>query len=157
MPLNVQRPLGRDLDTTTVASLFQAAGVDSPSMKMGRLWNVILIAPLAIRPSEGYECGQAWMIVSSWWDNVEVWEEGVWNLSGRESDWAVFGYWEIIAIFRSINRIFTTMNIITNRPNPNAAFPNPKIPSFCYIKNVVKNPLIVVGDYTYYGDVDGAD
>ena len=44
-----------------------------------------------------------------------------------------------------------------NRPNPNEAFPNPKIPSLCYIKNVVKNPNIIVGDYTYYDDVDGAD
>lgn len=44
-----------------------------------------------------------------------------------------------------------------NRPNPNEAFPNPKIPSLCYIKNVVKNPRIIIGDYTYYDDVDGAD
>ena len=29
---------------------------------------------------------------------------------------------------------------INNRPNPNEAFPNPKIPSLCFIKNVVKNP-----------------
>ena len=43
------------------------------------------------------------------------------------------------------------------RPDKNAAFPNPNIPSLCYIKNVVKNPNILVGDYTYYDDVDGAD
>ena len=49
------------------------------------------------------------------------------------------------------------MSIITNRPDPNAVFPNPEIPSFCYIKNVVKNPRIVVVDFTYYDDVDGAD
>lgn len=48
------------------------------------------------------------------------------------------------------------MNII-HRPNPDEAFPNPNIPSLCYIKNVVKNPNIIVGDYTYYDDVDGAD
>ena len=46
---------------------------------------------------------------------------------------------------------------IKNRPNPNDAFPNPKIPSLCFIKNVVKNPRIIIGDYTYYDDVDGAD
>ena len=46
---------------------------------------------------------------------------------------------------------------IKNRPNPNEAFPNPNIPSLCYIKNVVKNPRIIIGDYTYYDDVDGAD
>ena len=44
-----------------------------------------------------------------------------------------------------------------NRPHPDEAFPNLKIPSLCYIKNVVKNPNIIVGDYTYYDDVDGAD
>ena len=32
---------------------------------------------------------------------------------------------------------------IKNRPNPNEAFPNPKIPSLCFIKNVVKNPRII--------------
>ena len=42
-------------------------------------------------------------------------------------------------------------------PTPNEAFPNPKIPSLCFIKNVVKNPRIIIGDYTYYDDVDGAD
>jgi hypothetical protein len=36
---------------------------------------------------------------------------------------------------------------IKNRPNPNEAFPNPKIPSLCFIKNVVKNPRIIIGDY----------
>ena len=42
------------------------------------------------------------------------------------------------------------MNKITCRPDPKAAFPNPKIPSLCYIKNVVKNPRIIIGDYTYF-------
>ena len=37
------------------------------------------------------------------------------------------------------------MKKITNRPDPNAAFPNPKIPSLCFIKNVVKNPRIIIG------------
>lgn len=42
-------------------------------------------------------------------------------------------------------------------PDPDKAFPNEKIPSLCYIKNVVKNPNIIVGDYTYYDDPDGAE
>jgi virginiamycin A acetyltransferase len=42
-------------------------------------------------------------------------------------------------------------------PSPDEAFPNPKIPSLCYIKNVVKNPNIIVGDFTYYDDVNGAE
>ena len=42
-------------------------------------------------------------------------------------------------------------------PNPNVVFPNPKIPSLCFIKNVVKNPNIIVGEYTYYDDINGAE
>ncbi len=37
-------------------------------------------------------------------------------------------------------------------PNKNKAIPNQKIPSVCFIKNVVKNPNIIVGDFTYYDD-----
>ena len=44
-----------------------------------------------------------------------------------------------------------------NIPNPNKVFPNEKIPSLCYIKNVIKNPNIIVGDYTYYDDINGAE
>ena len=42
-------------------------------------------------------------------------------------------------------------------PDKDAIFPNPAIPSLRYIKNVVKNPKIIIGDYTYYDDVDDAD
>ena len=42
-------------------------------------------------------------------------------------------------------------------PEKDKAFTNPAIPSLCYIKNVVKNPRIIIGDYTYYDDIDGAD
>lgn len=42
-------------------------------------------------------------------------------------------------------------------PDPNAIFPNSHIPSVCFIKNVITRPNILVGEYTYYDDVDGAD
>ena len=42
-------------------------------------------------------------------------------------------------------------------PDKDKAIPNPAIPSLCYIKNVVTDPRIIVGDYTYYDDVDGAE
>ena len=51
---------------------------------------------------------------------------------------------QIVVIFTPINR-YCRMK----RPDPNVAFPNPAIPSLCYIKNVVKNPRIIIGDYTY--------
>lgn len=43
------------------------------------------------------------------------------------------------------------------RPDPNAIFPNRNIPSLCYIKNVISRPNIIIGEYTYYDDVDGAE
>jgi len=42
-------------------------------------------------------------------------------------------------------------------PNPNAIHPNEKIKSICYIKNVITRPNIIVGDYTYYDDINGAE
>ncbi len=42
-------------------------------------------------------------------------------------------------------------------PNPNKAFPNENIKSLCYIKNVIKRSNIIVGDYTYYDDNEGAE
>ncbi len=44
-----------------------------------------------------------------------------------------------------------------NGPNPESMFPNRNIKSLCFIKNVVKNPNIIVGDYTYYDEINGAD
>ena len=37
-------------------------------------------------------------------------------------------------------------------PNPDAIHPNEKIPSICYIQNIITRPNIQVGAYTYYDD-----
>lgn len=42
-------------------------------------------------------------------------------------------------------------------PNPKDTIPNKNIPSLCFIKNIVKNPNIIVGEYTYYNDPEGAE
>ena len=42
-------------------------------------------------------------------------------------------------------------------PDPNKIYPNENIKQIVYIKNVITNPNIIVGDYTYYDDVDGAE
>ena len=42
-------------------------------------------------------------------------------------------------------------------PNPDAIYPNDAIKSICYIKNIILHPNIIVGDYTYYNDIDGAE
>ncbi|NFN93302.1 Vat family streptogramin A O-acetyltransferase [Clostridium botulinum] len=42
-------------------------------------------------------------------------------------------------------------------PNPNSIYPNENIKSVCFIKNVIKNPNIQVGEYTYYSDINGAE
>lgn len=42
-------------------------------------------------------------------------------------------------------------------PNPNDIYPNEAIKSVCFIKNIITKPNIVVGDYSYYDDVNGAE
>jgi virginiamycin A acetyltransferase len=42
-------------------------------------------------------------------------------------------------------------------PDPNNAFPMQGQPRVCYLKNVVKNPGILIGDYTYYDDPGGPE
>lgn len=41
-------------------------------------------------------------------------------------------------------------------PDPNCIFPNESLKRICFIKNVIKNPNIQVGEYTYYDDPEGA-
>lgn len=42
-------------------------------------------------------------------------------------------------------------------PDPNRIYPNENIKQIVYIKNVITRPNILVGDYTYYDDVNGAE
>ena len=44
-----------------------------------------------------------------------------------------------------------------NGPDPNAIHPNAAIRQVVYLKNVITRPTILVGDYTCYDDVDGAE
>lgn len=41
-----------------------------------------------------------------------------------------------------------------NIPNPNTLFPLQNYDRLCFLKNQVKNPNIIVGDYTYYDDFE---
>lgn len=42
-------------------------------------------------------------------------------------------------------------------PDPNEIYPNESIKQICYIKNVITRSNIIVGDYTYYDDINGAE
>ena len=39
-------------------------------------------------------------------------------------------------------------------PNPATVFPLANVNRLCFLKNIIKNPNIIVGDYTYYDDFD---
>jgi virginiamycin A acetyltransferase len=39
-------------------------------------------------------------------------------------------------------------------PNPNNTFPITGVSRTCFLKNIIKNSNIIVGDYTYYDDPD---
>ena len=41
--------------------------------------------------------------------------------------------------------------------NPNDKHPMPEFPQICFIKNTVKNPKIIIGDYTYYDDPEDSE
>ncbi|MGQ4878535.1 Vat family streptogramin A O-acetyltransferase [Billgrantia sp. LNSP4103-1] len=42
-------------------------------------------------------------------------------------------------------------------PDPTTQHPIAGFPQVCFIKNVVKNPNIVIGDYTYYDDPEDSE
>jgi virginiamycin A acetyltransferase len=42
-------------------------------------------------------------------------------------------------------------------PDPSIVHPMPGFPRVCFIRNTVKNPNILVGDYTYYDDPDDSE
>ncbi|MEQ9899638.1 Vat family streptogramin A O-acetyltransferase [Pectobacterium punjabense] len=44
-----------------------------------------------------------------------------------------------------------------NGPDPDNRYPMAGFPQVCFIKNIVANPNINIGDYTYYDDPDGAE
>ena len=39
-------------------------------------------------------------------------------------------------------------------PNKNIAFPLKNYDKLCFLKNIITNPNIIVGDYTYYDDFE---
>lgn len=41
-----------------------------------------------------------------------------------------------------------------NAPDRDQVFPLPHYDRLCFLKNIIKNPNIVVGDYTYYDDFE---
>ncbi|KMK81239.1 Vat family streptogramin A O-acetyltransferase [Pectobacterium brasiliense] len=49
------------------------------------------------------------------------------------------------------------METILNGPDPDNRYPMAGFPQVCFIKNIVTNPNIEIGDYTYYDDPDGAE
>ena len=39
-------------------------------------------------------------------------------------------------------------------PDKNEKFPLPNYDRLCFLKNIITNPNIIVGDYTYYDDFE---
>lgn len=42
-------------------------------------------------------------------------------------------------------------------PNPDQKFPLKGYDKLCFLKNVITNPNIIIGDYTYYDDINGVE
>ncbi len=54
-------------------------------------------------------------------------------------------------MIRMIIQIILMTNI---HPDPNTLHPIAGVTRTCYLKNIITNPQIIVGDYTYYDDTD---
>jgi len=46
---------------------------------------------------------------------------------------------------------------MSNGPSPHRLYPLTNQTRLVYLKNIVKNPNIVVGDYTYYDDFENPE
>uniref|UniRef100_UPI0035C8F333 hypothetical protein n=1 Tax=Okeania sp. SIO2F4 TaxID=2607790 RepID=UPI0035C8F333 len=46
---------------------------------------------------------------------------------------------------------------MNNGPNPNLKYPIPNQTRLVYLKNIINNPNIIVGDYTYYDDFENPE
>jgi virginiamycin A acetyltransferase len=44
-----------------------------------------------------------------------------------------------------------------NIPSPHQVYPLPGYNRLCFLKNIVKNPNIMIGDYTYYDDFENPE
>ena len=44
-----------------------------------------------------------------------------------------------------------------NGPNKDIKFPLENIDRLCFLKNIIKNPNIIIGDYTYYDDFENVE
>jgi virginiamycin A acetyltransferase len=42
------------------------------------------------------------------------------------------------------------------KPDPNKIYPRENDSTICYLKNIIKNPDIIIGDFTFYHDFAGA-
>jgi len=49
------------------------------------------------------------------------------------------------------------LNQTMNIPDKHTAFPLEHYDRLCFLKNIVKNPNIIVGDYTYYDDFENVE
>ena len=59
-----------------------------------------------------------------------------------------------LKISRFYGRFFKKAGDLMIGPDKNKIHPNPNVPSVCFIKNIVKNPNIIIGDLTYYDDFE---
>ena len=44
-----------------------------------------------------------------------------------------------------------------NYPDPNNTYPLKSYQRLCFLKNIINNPNIIVGDFTYYDDFENPE
>ena len=56
-----------------------------------------------------------------------------------------------------VSQFTIAQGVFMNGPRPDNSCPVEGFPQVCFIKNTIKNPNIIVGDYSYYDDPDGPE
>lgn len=80
-------------------------------------------------------------------------------------NWQVLRYGVFLRLFcwraRSIRLLVFITQIVKmynmNIPDKDQKFPLANYERLCFLKNIVRNPNIIVGDYTYYDDFENVE
>ncbi|WP_239643541.1 acetyltransferase [Crocosphaera watsonii] len=52
---------------------------------------------------------------------------------------------------------YSSKFIMIDYPDPNRLYPFKNYQRLCFLKNIITNPNIIVGDFTYYDDLENTN
>ncbi len=81
-------------------------------------------------------------------------EEALKNSNNDILDMSELKVSEIVQTCRLLDNFSCLSKMPMNGPDKSTKFPLPNYDKLCFLKNIITNPNIIVGDYTYYDDFE---